>query len=190
MEPQGERSWVVSTERCVTRTPLISAAETAAILGAGCEPVLIEMVEAACLHANPRTRARGMGRIAAEHRHTGSEFGSAEGNHVLPVKKRVRTRDLKLEKLTWIVHQPDVTGDELTLVRRGIHQNPLYQVVAILITCDCGRLSMLKSAKRADVPTYYQSEASGASQRGPCKLRRDSDPRTLRLLSSSISPRF
>jgi hypothetical protein len=30
---------------------------------------------------------------------------------------------------------PNVTGHELSLMRRGIHQNPLDEIVTVLITC-------------------------------------------------------
>lgn len=40
-----------------------------------------------------------------------------------------------------------MTGNDLTLVSSGVHQNPLNQIVPILISCDYFSVSMLFDEK-------------------------------------------
>jgi hypothetical protein len=46
--------------------------------------VFVEIIETANLHSSPRTRARSMRRVAAEHSHTRAEFGATKGDHMFP----------------------------------------------------------------------------------------------------------
>lgn len=90
-EPRRDQPKELSTKGCITGAPLVSAVESSAILAVGWEPVRIEGIEAAYLHASTGSRSRGMRWIAAEHRDTGAKFGAAKGNHVLAVRGLVGT---------------------------------------------------------------------------------------------------
>ena len=61
-----------------------------------------------------RTRTSDRARIAAEHGNSRAKLGTTKGDHVLA----------------------DVNGDLLTLMVMGVHQDPLDEVVAILIASD------------------------------------------------------
>jgi hypothetical protein len=61
-----------------------------------------------------RSRACNRVRVATEHGHTRTKFGTSKGNHVLA----------------------DVNSNLLALVGMSVHQDPLDQIVAILIASD------------------------------------------------------
>lgn len=169
------------TVRRVAGTPLISSTEATIARVCRRESVLVEMTEAANLHAGPGSGPRGMGWVAAKHRDSGAELGASEGDHMLPVQMRniqSRTNEEDLQ------HLPNVTGHKLTLVRRGVHQDPLNQIVAILISRDCMFYQHKSDEKTQVSSTHCQSMASGVDQHDRCRHVRDSGLRTRRHQSS------
>lgn len=113
------------------------------------------MIETTDLHAGSWTRARGMGRVATEHRDTGPKLRSAERNHVFPMHKKVS--NIIPSRTNSKCPIPDMVGNDFTVVSGGIHQNPLNEVVAILIPCDCFRSAYCLMEKIACVePTINQ----------------------------------
>lgn len=72
-----------------------------------------------------------MRRVATEHCDTGAKLGAAKRDHVLSDRLSVKIPHSKQGTIKPI---PNMTGNQLTLVRRGVHEDPLDQVVAILIS--------------------------------------------------------
>jgi hypothetical protein len=72
-----------------------------------------------------------MGRVAAKHRNPGAEFGTSEGNHMLPVWMRSRQTCTHKSNIQGL---PNMAGHKLTVVSCSIQQDPLDQIVAILIS--------------------------------------------------------
>ena len=76
------------------------------------------------------TRTGNGCRIAAEHGNTRTELGATKRNHVLAGWDISRCDNRQGE------YSPDMVGDLLTLVMVSVHENPLDQVIAILIARD------------------------------------------------------
>lgn len=124
------------TIRRVAGTPLISSTKTAIASVCGRESVLVELTEAANLHAGPRPRASGMRGVAAKHCDSRAKLGASQGDHMLPVEVR-NSKNRTSHNQEDMQHLPNMTGHKLTLVRRSIHQDPLNEIVAILISRNC-----------------------------------------------------
>jgi len=75
-----------------------------------------------------------MRRVATEHCDTGAKLGPAKGNHMLSIDRNISKGIPSVTNLGSII--PNMAGNDLTLMSGGVHQNPLDEIVSILISCD------------------------------------------------------
>lgn len=99
------------------------AAETAARLTGHLESVIVEIVETADLNTSTWSGTGGVGGIATKHCHTRSKLGATQGDHMLPIETylSVSTGRRCEEGKQMGPDLPDVTGDQITLMRSSVH---------------------------------------------------------------------
>ena len=94
------------------------------------ETIVARIAITANLHSCTGTRTSDVVRVAAQHRDARTKLGTTEGNHVFagPISKLDNFDEKDL------IYLPNMARNKFSVVRSGVHQNPLNQVVPVLIT--------------------------------------------------------
>lgn len=109
--------------------PLALPAVPTTCLAGSLEAVLVVIVETANRNTSAWSRTSCVGWVAAQHGHPRSELRPTQGDHVLSVESwSARCSPMKNEGV------PDMARDQLALMGGSVHQNPLDQVISILIS--------------------------------------------------------
>jgi hypothetical protein len=130
-----------STEWRIVLSPLAATVESSSRVINNLQPIFVCTRKSAHLNACPGTWSSCKGRVTAEHCHTRAELGATQRYHVFSARCAVSGTS----RMCMMIQNalPDMAAHQVALMGCSIDQNPLNQIVTILIPRNCVVLASL-----------------------------------------------